>query len=181
MANNHLLIEEWLLSAANLTPQEHAQLQEHLNSCEFCRQLSAAWQEVEVQLKAAPTRSPQPGFTLRWQSRLAQEQQRRQRLLTAYMLAFGVGVALSLVLLLGLLAFPVIRNPLPYLMVWSYQLTTSFYFFSGVGRALGTVARTLFGLVPGSLWAAMLVALGSLMVIWIVAFRKLTSPRRVEV
>jgi hypothetical protein len=46
---------------------------------------------------------------------------------------------------------------------------------------LGTVARTLFGLVPGSLWAAMLVALGSLMVIWIVSFRKLTSPRRVEV
>ena len=58
-------------------------------------------------------RSPEPGFTLRWQSRLAQEQQRRQRLQTATMLAFGVGVALSLVLLLGLLAFPVIRNPLP--------------------------------------------------------------------
>ena len=111
MANNHLLIEEWLLSAANLTPQEHAQLQEHLNSCEFCRQLSAAWQEVEVQLKAAPTRSPEPGFTLRWQSRLAQEQQRRQRLQTATMLAFGVGVALSLVLLLGLLAFAGDQKP----------------------------------------------------------------------
>ena len=181
MANNHLLIEEWLLSAANLTPQEHTQLQEHLNSCESCRQLSAAWQEVEVQLKAAPLRSPEPGFALRWQSRLAQEQQRRQRLQTATVLALGVGAALSLVLLLGVLALPVIRNPLPYLMVWSYQLTTSFYFLSGVGRALGTVARTLFGLVPGSMWTAMLVALGSLMVIWIVAFRKLTSPRRVEV
>ena len=181
MANNHLLIEEWLLSAANLTPQEHVQLQEHLNSCESCRQLSEAWQEVEYQLKAAPMRSPEPGFILRWQNRLAQEQQRSQRLQTVTVLALGVGAALSLVLLLGLLALPVIRNPLPYLMVWSYQLTTSFYFFSGVGRALGTVARTLFGLVPGTLWAAMLVALGSLMVIWIVAFRKLTSPRRVEV
>jgi predicted anti-sigma-YlaC factor YlaD len=181
MANNHLLIEEWLFSTSSLTPEEHAQLQEHLKSCESCRQLSEAWQEVEYRLNSAPLRAPEPGFTSRWQSRLAQEQLRQQQLQTVYVLAMGVGVALSLILLLGLLAWPMVRNPLPYLMVWSYQLTTSFYFFSGVGRALGTVARTLFGLVPGTLWVAMLVALGSLQVVWIVAYRKLTSPRRVIV
>jgi predicted anti-sigma-YlaC factor YlaD len=180
MANNHPLIEEWLLSGSSLTPEEHVQLQEHLKSCESCRQLGEAWQETEYRLKSAPVASPQPGFTSRWQARLAQEQLRRQRLQTVYMLMLGGGVALGLVLLLGLFAWPIVGNPLPYLMVWSYRLTTSFYFFSGVGRALGTVARTLFGLVPGSLWVAMLVALGSLQVIWIVAFRKLTTPRRVE-
>jgi predicted anti-sigma-YlaC factor YlaD len=181
MANNHLLIEEWLLSASSLTTEEQALLQEHLKSCESCRQLSEAWQEVEYRLNAAPLRLPEPGFTLRWQARLAQEQLRRQRLQTVYVLVLGGGVTLALILLLGLLAWPVIRNPLPYLMVWAYQLTTTFYFFSGIGRALGTVARTLFGLVPGTLWVAMLVALGSLQVVWIVAYRKLTSPRRVIV
>jgi len=181
MANNHLLIEEWLLSTSSLTPEEHTQLQEHLKSCESCRQLSEAWQEVDYQLKAAPMRSPEPGFTGRWQARLAQDQLRRGRRQAIYVLALGGGIALALILFLGVWAWPVIRNPLPYLMVWGYQLTTTFYFVDGVGRALGTVVRTLLGLVPGTLWVALLVALGSLGVIWIVAFRKLTSPRRVIV
>ena len=136
---------------------------------------------MEYQLKSAPLRSPEPGFTNRWQARLAQDQLRFQRRQSIYMLALGSGVALALVILIGVWAWPLIKNPLPYLMVWGYQLTTSFYFFSDVGRALGTVARALVGLVPGTLWVAMLVALGSLGVIWIVAFRKLTSPWRVIV
>ena len=179
MANNHLLIEEWLLSASNLTPEEQASLQEHLKSCDSCRQLSDAWQEVEYQLKTAPVCSPTPGFTGRWQVKLAQEQQRRQRRQAIYVLALWGGIALVLIIFLGLWAWPMIRNPLPYLLVLGYQLTRTFYLFSGVGRALETVARSLLGLVPGTLWVAMLVALGSLGVIWIVAFRKLTSPRRV--
>jgi predicted anti-sigma-YlaC factor YlaD len=179
MANNHLLFEEWLLSAGSLTPEEHGTLQEHLKSCESCRQLSEAWQEVEYQLESAPMRSPEPGFTRRWQARLAQDQLRLQRRQSIYLLAFGGGIALALLILIGVWAWPLVNNPLPYLMVWGYQLTTSFYFVSDVGRALGTVARALLGLVPGTLWVAMLVALGSLGVIWIVTFRKLTSPRRV--
>jgi len=181
MANNHLLIEEWLLSTSSLTPEEHTLLQEHLKSCESCRQLSEAWQEVEYRLKAAPMRSPEPGFTGRWQMRLAKDQLRRQRRQTIYVVALGGGVALALLVLLSVWTWPLLQNPFPYLMVWTYKLTTSFYFFSGFGRALGTVARTLFGLVPGTLWVALLVALGSLGVIWIVAFRKLTSVRRVIV
>jgi predicted anti-sigma-YlaC factor YlaD len=181
MANNHLLIEEWLLSASSLTPEEHTLLQEHLKSCESCRQLSEAWQEVEYQLKAAPVRSPEPGFTSRWQGRLAQDRRRQQRLQTVYIFTLGGGIAMALILFLGVWAWPVVRSPLPYMMVWAYQLTTTFYLFSGIGRALGTVARTFVGLVPGTLWVAALVALGSLGVIWIVAFQKLTSPRRVEV
>ena len=179
MANNHLHIEEWLLSASSLTPDEQSLLQEHLKSCESCRQLSEAWQEVEYQLKATQMRSPEPGFTGRWQSRLAQDQHRRQRWQAIYVVGLCSGIALVLILFLGVWAWPVIRNPLPYLLVWGYQLTTTFYFFSGIGRALETVVRTLLGLVPGTLWVAILVALGSLGVIWIVAFRKLTSPRRV--
>jgi hypothetical protein len=179
MANKHLLIEEWLLSASSLTPEEHALLQEHLKSCVACRQLSDAWQEAEYQLKAAPVRSPEPGFTGRWQMRLAQEQLRVQRQQTIYVLALGGGIALTLIVILGLWSLPVLRNPLPYLMVWGYQLITSFYLLSDVGGALSIVARMLVGLVPDTLWVAFLVALGSLGVIWIVAFRKLTSPGRV--
>jgi predicted anti-sigma-YlaC factor YlaD len=180
MANNHLRFEEWLLSASSLTPEEHALLQEHLKSCESCRRLLDAWQEVDYQLKAAPLRAPEPGFTHRWQVRLAQEQRRQQRLQTASVLAFGGGIAIALLLILVAWTWPVIINPVPYLMVWAYQLTTAYYYFSGVGQALGTVARMFLGLVPDTLWVAALVALGSLGVIWIVAFRKLTSPRRVE-
>lgn len=179
MANNHLLIEEWLLSASDLTPEESHQLQEHLKSCESCRQLSEAWQEVEYRLKSAPMRSPAPGFTIRWQQRLVEDRSRRQRWQTISIFALGSGVALALLVVLGVWAWPVFQNPLPYLMLWSYQLTTAFYAISGVGQVLGTVTRAILRLVPGTLWVALLVALGSLGVVWIVAFRKLTSPRRV--
>jgi predicted anti-sigma-YlaC factor YlaD len=179
MANNHLHIEEWLLSASSLTPEEQLVLQEHLKTCDSCRQLSEVWQEVEYQLKTAPVRSPEPGFTGRWQARLAQDQQRRQRRQAIYIMGLCGGIVLVLIVVLGSLAWPVVINPLPYLMVWGYQLTSTFYLFSGVGRALGTVLRTVLGLVPGSLWVAILVALGSLGVVWIVAFSKLTSSRRV--
>jgi len=179
MANNHLLIEEWLLSASSLTPEEHQLLQEHLKSCEDCRLLSEAWQEVEFRLKASPMRSPEPGFIDRWQLRLADDRLKQQRRQSLSTLALGGAAALVLLVILGVWAWPLLRDPLPYLMLWSYQLITTFYRISGVGQALGTVARAIFGLVPGTLWVALLVALGSLGVIWIVTFRKLTSPRRV--
>lgn len=179
MANNHLLIEEWLLSASDLTPEESHQLQEHLKSCESCRQLSEAWQEVEYRLKSSPMRSPQAGFTARWQQRFVADRLRRQQWQTVSMLAVGGGIALALLATLAVWAWPVVQNPLPYLMLWVYRLTTIFYTLSGVGQALDTVVRAILRLVPGTLWVAILVALGSLGVIWIVAFRKLTSPRRV--
>jgi hypothetical protein len=179
MANNHLLIEEWLLSASSLNPEESLLLQEHLKSCDACRQLSEAWGEVEYRLKASPMRSPEPGFIDRWQLRLADDRLKQHRRQSFSTLALGSAAALVLLIVLGAWAWPLLRDPLPYLMLWSYQLITTFYTLSGVGQALGTVARAIFGLVPGTLWVALLVALGSLGVIWIVTFRKLTSPRRV--
>jgi hypothetical protein len=179
MANNHLLIEEWLLSASDLAPEQSQQLQEHLKSCESCRQLAEAWREVEYQLKTSPMRSPEPGFTARWQRRFVEDHLRRQKWQAISIMAVGGGAALALLTALAIWLIPVVQNPLPYLMLWSYQLTTTFYTVSGVGGALGTVVRAILRLVPGTLWVALLVALGSLGVIWIVAFRKLTSPRRV--
>ena len=179
MANKHLHFEEWLLSASDLLPEQSQLLHEHLKSCESCRQLSEAWQEVEYQLKSAPMLSPEPGFTARWQQRQGEVRLRRQKWQTISIIALGSGIALALLVVLGVWAWPVIQNPLPYLMLWVYRLTTMFYTISDFGGALGTVVRAILQLVPGTLWVAILVALGSLGVIWIVAFRKLTSPRRV--
>lgn len=179
MLNDHQPFEEWLLSEATLTPEETIELQEHLRSCESCRRLSLAWEGVEGLLNNSPVVSPAPGFIRRWEMRLAEERARAHRKQTLLILSFGaVGVLLS-VLVLGILLLPIIQYPLPFVLIWTYQLVTSFYFVSSVGGALGTVLRAIYELMPPSLWVAICVAIGSLCVLWIVAYQKLTSPRRV--
>jgi hypothetical protein len=48
-----------------------------------------------------------------------------------------------------------------------------------VGDALVTFTRTVFGVIPLSFWVGFLVAVGSLGLVWILAFRKLTTIWRI--
>lgn len=179
MLNDHQHFEEWLFSAAALTPDEKTRLQEHLRSCESCRRLSYAWGDVEEQLMDSPLVSPAPGFTRRWEARLAGERVRAHRRQTIATLSLGAGVVLVLLSALGILLLPLIQYPLPYVLISVYQLVTSVYYVSSIGEALGTLLHTVYKLMPPTLWVAASVALGSMCLLWIVALQKLTSPRRV--
>ena len=77
---NHLQFEEWIFSDEPLLPEQQTALEEHLHSCEGCRQLYAAWRSAEDWLQAPATITPQAGFTARWESRAVAQQQRRRRL-----------------------------------------------------------------------------------------------------
>jgi hypothetical protein len=174
MANDHQLFEEWLFSDESLYPDDSSSLEDHLKGCEPCRSLSVAWGEVEKQINRTPRVSPSPGFADRWQMRLAADQLKRHRRQALSILFFSViGAAVLIVLLAAILA-PAFKSPLPLLMVWAYQFVSLILFASLLGDALLTFTRTVFGVIPSSFWIGFLVTVGSLGLVWILAFRKLT-------
>src|SRR5512141_510035 len=136
----HLPFEDWLLSDAALTPEENRSLREHLLSCDSCRQLSAAWQEVESQLRSAPTVAPAEGFTARWIERLEEDHQKIHRRQTLLILMFCLGGAAFLFASLGILALPLIPQPDAILWSLAYRLV-----------ALVSLARGIQGLFSTSL------------------------------
>ncbi len=179
MANNHLLIEDWLFNQSSLTPEAADALRTHLETCDACRRVSVAWQEVETQLRLSPMLSPEPGFAQRWEARLIADRVMRQRKQTTA--ALFVSAALILALLAGFawLSLPVLQNPLPYLLILAYRLTSACYDIAELSGMLGTMVRAVVNLVPATLWVALAVTAGSLIVLWAATYRKLSSMWRV--
>ncbi len=176
---NHLRYEEWLLSDEPLTPLEKQALQEHLATCESCSRLAAAWDQVEVWLKTAPTLGPEPGFAARWQTRLAEARQKKHRRQNLLILLFSVGGAAALLTILGILGLPLLRSPLPLLVRTAYQVTHVVSLADTLFETAGTLSRAVLDVFPTSLLLGIFTALCALCVLWIVAVRQLTSQGRV--
>lgn len=176
--HSHQPFEDWVLSETTLSPQDTLALNEHLDQCEPCRNLSTAWHEVETRLRSEVQVAPQAGFTARWQQRLAVERRRQQRRQTLVIMLFSVGGAAALMVLLGIILLPIMQSPRPVLLALVYQATTTIASFTSTANVFGNLARTLLGIIPPSLWVGIGTALGALAVVWIVALRKLTSPWR---
>ncbi len=86
---------------------------------------------------------------------------------------------MALMASMGVLLYPLVRAPLPFLLAMIYQLTSTFAFAGAIGGAVVTVMRTIVQIIPPTQWAAILVALSSLSAVWVVAMHRLSSKRRV--
>ncbi|MEW5941249.1 MAG: hypothetical protein AB1750_16420 [Chloroflexota bacterium] len=84
---NHRPFEDWLLNEQPLNNEEKRELQLHAQACDRC----AALAEVNLELRAVKMAAPAPGFTLRFQKRLARRRviEARNRLVGLMILAFG--------------------------------------------------------------------------------------------
>lgn len=179
--HSHRPFEDWVLSETTLSPQDTLALNEHLDQCESCRNLAAAWGEVETRLRSRVQIAPQAGFTARWQERWARERRRQQRRQTLVIMLFSVGGAVALMVLLGIILLPILQSPRPILLALVYQVTRTVASFTSTASVFGSLARPLLGIIPPSLWVGIGTAIGALAVVWIVALRKLTSPWRMTV
>lgn len=177
---NHLPFEDWLLSAETLTPDEARQLQEHLQSCQTCTQLSVALREVDRELYHAPVLVPAPGFVSRWQTRLEASRLQSHRRQTFLIMFLSIGGAMFLLTLLSLAIFPVLRSPWPVLLAFLYELTSTFTLASVISEALITVVKAVFEMIPVTQWAAIWVAMAGLGALWVVALHRLTLPGRIS-
>lgn len=181
MASKHQPFEAWIFTGEDLNPEESHALQEHLHGCDACQQLAQTWGELEGYLQDAPMVAPTAGFTARWEAHLSTDLIRHQRRNTLYAMLFSIGGATALLTAVVFLLIPLVRTPLPLVIAWAYKYTSIFSYIRQMGEAVIVSSTTIFGIFPATLWVAILVAIGSLSVVWAVVFRRLTSPRRVNI
>jgi predicted anti-sigma-YlaC factor YlaD len=178
---NHQPFEDWLFADYTLSSSEKAALEQHLQVCDACRELAGAWGEIEMLFRRAPLVQPEVGFAQRWHTRLANQQEKRQRRQTLGLFAFYVGGAAILLLMLILMAVPFLQSPAPIILALAVRFTSWFSIIDVVIEFMSTLLKTIYSVVPTTLWIGIGVALLSLCFIWIIAFRRLTSTRRIVV
>lgn len=109
-----------------LTRPEIQQVEAHIATCPSCRTSLDALRRVDRMLAVAPVMSPTPGFTARFQSRLAARRRRHR----TWAGLFILGVA-TLCLLLG----ATVLLAVPGLALWE-NLSTSGLLAHGIGLLL---------------------------------------------
>lgn len=176
----HLPFEDWVLDRNDLSPEEERTLQEHLQNCPSCREFDESLREMESRLKAQTMISPNPGFTQRWQMRLAQERARIQMRQTRVFLAATLGGAVLLLLAMGILLIPVLRSPYPYLLAIAYQLTQIVSFINGTVDIATSLIGAILKVVPPLIWIGLFGVATFLMVLWLTAFRLYIYPSRIK-
>ena len=175
----HQLFEEWLFNDEALTPDQQESLQEHLQECNSCRSLAAAWTSVENELRQEPLETPAEGFAERWQQRLEAQQRRLHLRQSMAMLVFSISVAALALASLVLLVWPVLSSPELLLATWLYRLLELFTTVEEIPEAFFILFRTAAGAIPLIWWVVIAGILSELSVLWVVSYRYLTNPRRV--
>jgi hypothetical protein len=178
---NHQPFETWLLSEETLPPVQAQALREHLQSCEACQGLEQSWSGVAQLLQKTGPAAPAPGFTARWQARMAEERRLRQQRNAWRMLAFTGSIAFVLLILLGATALDLFQSPEQLAMYLVYRVS-SLYFLGQVSfNALPEVLRSLTGVLPLALLMFVMGSISVLGVLWIVAYQKIMAVWRVRV
>jgi hypothetical protein len=172
---NHQLFEEWLFSEDPLNPDQVQALQDHLKTCDSCRQLSEAWSEVETLFISTPPARPAPGFAVRWkarwQSKLANELTKRQRRQTWSIFAITtLGTVLLFILVLDQFRSAMIA-PTDLLLFWVGWLTSLLSYANAIQDVSVALFRTLVSIFPLSYWVILLSAFSALSLVWILSLR----------
>jgi hypothetical protein len=130
---NHSPFEDWLLNDIPVTPAQKRELDLHLRSCDYCSALAA----TNRVLGSVRLVSPAPGFTQRFQVRLAERKlAERQRKFWGALL-FSLGGILLLFLMAG-----------PYLLSF---LSSPASWISLIVGWLVFIGSTLFALLDATL------------------------------
>jgi len=174
---NHLPYKEWLLSGATLPAEQEAALQDHLRSCETCRQLEPAWGDVQALIKKALAIDPLPGFTGRWQKRLEQHRLHKQRRMAWFIVAAIGALALVLSLIFGAHLLDLLSSPGNLILLWVSRVTGVLSIYWAFENILNGLANQ----IPAFSWLMVVFGIGLLSflsVAWLATYRKLTLARR---
>ncbi len=174
---DHRPFRDWLLSKEELSVDRAQQLQEHLQSCELCKDIEFAWSEVESALQKTPLVEPKPGFVTRWQSHLASYQSRKQRRKGWISIGSTIIIVTSLIAVFATQVWALIQAPGPYLAAWfgrMVSLLTIYYKLQDMASPItwNAPVYTFIGMF-------FLVGIASFMsVLWLATYRKLSLARR---
>ena len=168
---NHQPFEEWLLVDKKLTLAEKRELDLHLRACPYCTALSA----TGLALRSASVAAPAPGFSMRFQQRLAAHKiaERRRKLWGTFVLVLG-GLGL-----LGWFGAPLLStffaSPGEWIMVtvgYFLFIITSLQAMAGVVTVLLRIAPDF---IPPYLWMVLVSALAGFGLLWIISIWRFSN------
>ena len=178
-AMNHKPYHEWMQAVLDgaIDPADRRALEAHLATCLNCQATWAGLSEVQRLFRAEPLAGPRPGFSGRFQARLAQRRSRPHAIWGALALGLGAVLASALVVPLGLgLILATVRaaeQPATSLALLASAVSVA-NFLATLAGALAIAGRALapFVLASPLTWAAAVLALG-LTGVWLYVMRKL--------
>lgn len=170
----HQPFEEWLLDNTPITPEQKRELDLHLRSCAYC----SALVETGRVLHAVKMASPGPGFTTRFQARLAERKltDRRRRFLGAILFMIS-GLALLLWLVGPSLASFLI-SPASWIasfVEWGVFLITT---LQAVAQAGSVLLRVIPGFLSPFAWMILISAFAGISLLWSVSIWRFTRVPR---
>lgn len=174
--STHQPFEDWLFTEEPLAPEQFQALREHLRDCEDCRRLEASWNGVRRTLRAAPEAAPAPGFTARWQERLAVQRLQRQRRQAWVVLILTVGVVIELLFALSAPMLELMRSPGNLLVAWVYLISN----LASITETAQEAIRAIWQAGPVLLSLGATILLGAVSfwsVLWAVIYQQLSTRR----
>jgi predicted anti-sigma-YlaC factor YlaD len=176
----HLPFQDWLFEDT-LDATQADQLHSHLETCDECRELQAAFGQVENSLRRAPLVQPAQDFVIRWQGKLELERSRLHKRQIRLGFAFGLGGVVVLLGLLAILLWPLLDSldALGWAIV--YQLYLGLLYFRQIAETFAILAKALAPALPLVLSIVALGLLTQAGVLWVVSYRYITNPRRIVI
>ena len=173
---NHQPFEDWLLNDKPLTQEQKRELDMHMRTCAYC----AALAETGLALNSVEKASPQPGFTNRFQTRLAERKlaEQRRRLWGSVLFTLG-----GLTLLLWI-SSPYLFMFLAAPATWIAALVQWGIFVITTIEALAQAGSVFVRIIPDFLspfaWMVLLSAIAGVSLLWTVSiWRFIRVPRGV--
>jgi hypothetical protein len=173
---NHQPFEDWLLNDKPITQEQKRELDMHMRTCAYC----AALAETGLALKSVKKASPKPGFTNRFQARLAERKlaEQRQRLWGSVL--FTVGGLVLLMWLTSPYLFSFLSAPATWIAAfvqWGVFIVTTI-------EALAQAGSVFVKIVPDFLspfaWMVLLSTIAGVSLLWTVSiWRFVRVPRGV--
>ncbi len=162
---NHRPFEDWLLNNQPLTPTEKRDLDSHLRTCKYC----AALAETGLELRTVRMATPAPGFTARFEKRLAAQRIADRRRRFWGLIEFIVGGAGLLLWFSApyLLAF--IASPGHWITIAISYLLFIVTSAQTLGEAMLVLFRVVPGIIPTYMWMVIISALAGLSLLWTIS------------
>jgi len=173
---SHQPFETWLIDEAELSGEQSAALRAHLQECEQCRGLQKAWQTLDGKFQAAPSLSPQAGFSQRWRASLPERRARQQKLqVRRVFIGFVVAAVITLLLLVGL--FFLTASPVNLLVFIFEGVTKLVIRGSQLQDVILPWLRTVPLIIPLAGWVILSSSLSLLSLLWIYSLWRIHSKR----
>lgn len=177
---NHQPFETWLLSDDALDKDQTRSLQAHLATCDQCAKISTSWGQVHQLFEATAEITPEPGFSMRWQERLAAQNKQAHHDQSWIVLGSISGMALFLLILICIQIAPFLRSPENLLLVMIYRLGALVTYTQAAQYLALSMLSTILKLLPLPVWITLLGTFSMFFVLWLGMLKQLSASRRIN-